>query len=48
MQVGYSTSNYYINDTLISVSTCEKILGVFFLDDDLSFKIHIFEIDKKI
>ena len=41
MHVGNSTSNYYINDTLISVSIYEKILGVF-LDDDLSFKIHIF------
>ena len=46
MHVGISTSNYYINDTLISVSTSEKILGVF-LDDDLSFKIHLFGVVKK-
>ena len=44
--VGNSTSNYYINYTLISVSTCEKIFGVF-LDDDLSFKTHIFGLVKK-
>ena len=41
MLVINSISNYYINDTLLSVSTREKILGIF-LDDDLSFKIHIF------
>ena len=46
MHVGISTSNYYINDTLIPVSTSEKILGVF-LDDDLSFKIHLFGVVKK-
>ena len=40
MLVGNSTSNYYINDTLISVSTCEKILEVI-LDDNLSLKTHI-------
>ena len=40
MHVDNSTSNYYINDTLISVSTCEKILEVI-QDDDLSLKTHI-------
>ena len=41
MYVSNSTSNYYINDALISVSKCKKISGVF-LDDDLSFETHIF------
>ena len=45
MHVGNSTSNYYINDILISVSTCEKILWVF-LEDDLSFDTHIFGVLK--
>ena len=45
--VGNSTSNYFINYTLISVSTCEKIIGVF-LDDDLSFKTHIFRVVKNL
>ena len=40
VHVGNSTSNYYINDTLISVFTCEKILVVV-LEDDLPFKTHI-------
>ena len=41
MLVYNSASNYDINDTLISVSACEKILRVI-LDDDMSFKIHIY------
>ena len=45
MLVINSTSNYYINVTLISVSTCEKIARIF-LDDDLSFKTHIFTVVK--
>ena len=47
MHFGNSTSNYYINDTLISVSECEKILGVF-LDNDLSFKTHILGVVKNL
>ena len=47
MHVGNSTANYYINDTLISASKCKKIVGVF-LDDDLSFKTHIFGVVKNL
>ena len=45
MHVGNSTSNCYVNDTLISVSICEKILGAF-QEKDLSFKTYIFEVVK--
>ena len=47
MHIGNSTSNYYINDTLISVSTCKKIFWVF-LDDDSSFETHIFGVVKNL
>ena len=43
---GCTNFNYYINNTLLSVSQCEKILGVC-IDNDLSFKTHIFAIVKK-
>ena len=47
MHVGNLTSNYYINDALISVSTCEKIVGVF-PDENLSSKTHIFRVVKNL
>ena len=41
LRFGYSTLDYYINATVISISKCGKILGVFF-DDDLFLKTHFF------
>lgn len=46
LHIGNCSFTYHINNTPLSVSTCEKILGVS-VDNNLSFKEHIFNIVKK-
>ncbi len=48
IHMGYNNPNlpYHLNDTLLSVSNCERILGVL-VDDNLSFSDHIYSCVKK-